>query len=99
MSHTPGQGKGKPGAETCENCKGKGNGKRACTSKGGGQYTDPSLGKGQGQWSHCKGQGQWGQGKGKKGKGKGWASFFLPCERGLNSHTDVDTSPHLGLAL
>ena len=27
------------------------------------------------------------------------ASLFLPCERGLNSHTDVDTRPHLSLAL
>ena len=27
------------------------------------------------------------------------ASFFLPCERGLNSHTDVTTRPHLSLAL
>ena len=26
-------------------------------------------------------------------------SFFLPCERGLNSHTDVATRPHLSLAL
>ena len=26
------------------------------------------------------------------------ASFFLPCERGLNSHTDVITRPHLSLA-
>ena len=26
------------------------------------------------------------------------ASFFLPCERGLNSHTDVATRPHLSLA-
>ena len=25
-------------------------------------------------------------------------SFFLPCERGLNSHTDVITRPHLSLA-
>ena len=25
-------------------------------------------------------------------------SFFLPCERGLNSHTDVVTRPHLSLA-
>ena len=25
-------------------------------------------------------------------------SFFLPCERGLNSHTDVTTRPHLSLA-
>ena len=69
----PGQGKGKAGAETCENCKGKGHGKRACTSKGSGQYTDPSLGKRPGQWGQGKGQGQWGQGKGKQGKGKGWA--------------------------
>ena len=67
-----GQGKGKAGAETCENCKGKGHGKRACTSKCGGQYTDPSLGKGPGQWSQGKGQGQWGQSKDKQGKGKGW---------------------------
>ena len=29
----------------------------------------------------------------------GGASFFLPCERGLNSHTDVITRPHLSLAL
>ena len=27
------------------------------------------------------------------------ATFFLPCERGLNSHTDVATRPHLSLAL
>ena len=27
------------------------------------------------------------------------ASFFLPCERGLNNHTDVITRPHLSLAL
>ena len=27
------------------------------------------------------------------------ASFFLPCERGLNSHTDVVTRPRLSLAL
>ena len=26
-------------------------------------------------------------------------SLFLPCERGLNSHTDVATRPHLSLAL
>ena len=26
-------------------------------------------------------------------------SFSLPCERGLNSHTDVATRPHLSLAL
>ena len=69
-----GQGKGKAGAEVCDNCKGKGHGKQSCTSKGGGRYTDPSLNKGGGgQWSQGKGQGQWGQGKGAKGKGgKGW---------------------------
>ena len=27
------------------------------------------------------------------------ASLFLPCERGLNSHTDVVTRPRLSLAL
>ena len=27
------------------------------------------------------------------------ASFFLPCERGSNSHTDVITRPRLCLAL
>ena len=45
-----GQGKDKAGAETCENCKGKGHGKRAYTSSGG-QYTDPSLGKGSGHYN------------------------------------------------
>ena len=27
------------------------------------------------------------------------AFLFLPCERGLNSHTDVATRPRLSLAL
>ena len=30
---------------------------------------------------------------------RGWPSFPLPCERGLNSHTDVITRPRLSLAL
>ena len=64
-----GQGKGKAGAEICENCRGKGHGKQKCTSKGGGQFTDPSLNKG--SWSQGKGQGQWGQSSKGKGKGKG----------------------------
>ena len=67
-----GQGKGKAGADICENCRGKGHGNQRCTSKGGGQFTDPSLNKGSGQWSQGKGQGQFGQGKGNKGKGEGW---------------------------
>ena len=69
---------GKPGAETLENCKGKGQNSRQCTSKGGGKHEQlrtQQLGKGKGKdggkgWG--KGFGSQGGGKCKRwGKGKG----------------------------
>ena len=62
---------GKPGAQVCELCHGKGHGKPQCTSKGGGKWTDPAFsqkGKGAGSWS------QQGKGTGKFGGGKGWGN-------------------------
>ena len=44
---------GKPGAQVCELCHGKGHSKSQCTSKGGGKWADPGLnqkGKGAGSY-------------------------------------------------
>ena len=64
---------GKPGAQVCELCHGKGHGKTQCTSKGGGKWTDLSFnqkGKGAGSYGAQVAQGK---GKGKfGGGGKGW---------------------------
>ena len=70
---------GKPGAQVCELCHGKGHGKQQCTSKCGGKWTDPSLNqKGKGATSYGAGNGERGKGKGKygsKGFGKGKGKF------------------------
>jgi hypothetical protein len=75
----PGMG-GKPGASACEVCHGKGHSKSQCTSKGGGQWTDPALsqkGKGAGSWNQqtAKGKGKGKYGAQGLGKGKGQGKF------------------------
>ena len=54
---------GKPGAESCGNCKGKEHNSSQCTSKGGGKHEQPGFQ-------------QPGKGKGKDGGGKGWGKGF-----------------------
>ena len=63
------KGAGKAGSgPVCPNCKGKGHGGEACTSKGGGNHVPKGKGKGE-QPNFFGGKG----GKG-KGKGKGWGN-------------------------
>ena len=63
---------GKPGAETCSNCKGKGHNSSQCTSKGGGKH-EQQAGKGKGKDGGGKGWGKGFGGQGGKGSGKGWS--------------------------
>jgi len=72
---------GKPGAEVCSNCRGKGHSAPFCTSKGGGKHEQPGKGKGKdsgkgygkpggqgkGYGKSYGGKGAFGKGKGKKG--------------------------------
>ena len=59
---------GKPGTSLFEICHAKGHGKSQCSSKGGGNWVDPSQSQNKG---YGTGNGNFGKGKGKQGKGYG----------------------------
>ena len=83
------KGAGKAGSgPICPNCKGKGHGGEACTSKGGGKYVPKGQGQGKGAQPNFFG--------GKKGKGKGKGKGY--GKNGRISEFDDAGWAHVGAA-